>query len=74
MSENEYKAAYNLTSKLRGQGKTADIILTDKKLGDKLNYAGKIAKYAIVVGEDEATSGNFTVKDLQTREQFDLAL
>ena len=72
MSENEYDAAYNLTSNLRQQGKTADIILTDKKLGDKLNYASKIARYAVVVGEDEAASGNFTVKDLQTREQFPL--
>ncbi|MBR0403362.1 histidine--tRNA ligase [Candidatus Saccharibacteria bacterium] len=74
MSENEYKAAYNLTSKLRGQGKTADIILTDKKLGDKLNYAGKIAKYAVVVGETEAAAGKYQVKNLETREQFDLAL
>ena len=72
MSENEHDAAYNLTSNLRQQGKTADIILTDKKLGDKLNYASKIARYAVVVGEDEAASGKFTVKDLQTREQFPL--
>ena len=74
MSAAEYPAAYQLVTKLRERGQSVDIILTDKKLGDKLNYAGKIAKNAIVVGEEEARTGSFMLKNLETREQTPLAL
>lgn len=67
---NELEAAAKLAEKLRRNGKTIDIVLTEKKLGDKLKYAGKIAKYAIVLGEEEAKSGKYIMKDLETGEEI----
>ena len=56
ISENEYEASFELADKLREQGKTVDVDLSDRKLGDKFNRASKIAKYAIVIGNDEVLS------------------
>lgn len=72
ISENEYTAAQELAVKLRSSNKSVDVVLTDKRLGDKLTYAAKIANFAIVVGEDEAKSGDFKIKNLQTGEIADL--
>lgn len=68
ITTNEIKAAANLAEKLRGDGKTVDVVLTEKKLGDKLKYAAKVAHYAIVVGEEEARSGKYQMKNLETGE------
>ena len=68
ISENEYEASFELADKLREQGKTVDVDLSDRKLGDKFNRASKIAKYAIVIGNDEVLSQKFTAKNLQTGE------
>ena len=64
LSENEYEFAFNLAEKLRAEGKTVDIILTDKRLGDKLSYAAKIATAAIVLGENEVKTGEYSIKPL----------
>jgi histidyl-tRNA synthetase len=68
ISENEYEYSFRLADNLRSAGKSVDIIMTNKKLGDKLTYASKIASNAIVIGENEATSGNTMVKNLTTGE------
>lgn len=72
ISENEYMAAEKLAQKLRQDKKTVDVVLTDKRLGDKLTYAAKIANYAVVVGEDEAKTGDFKIKNLRTGETLAL--
>ena len=46
--------------------------MTDKRLGDKMKYAAKVADSAIVIGEDEVRSGKFMVKDLTTGEVTEL--
>lgn len=69
ITKNELEAAAKLAKKLRQGGKTVDIVLTEKKLGDKLKYAAKVAKYAIVIGEEEAMSGKYVMKDLETGEE-----
>lgn len=69
ITKNELEAAAKLAKKLRQGGKTVDIVLTEKKLGDKLKYAAKVAKYAIVIGEEEAMSGRYAMKDLETGEE-----
>ncbi|MBQ6394385.1 histidine--tRNA ligase [Candidatus Saccharibacteria bacterium] len=64
ISENERQLALETAQKFRAEGKTVDVILTDKKLGDKLNYAAKFAKNSIVLGEEEAKTGNYEIKEL----------
>ena len=72
ISKNEYEASFELADKLREQGKTIDVDLSDRKLGDKFNRAGKIADYAIVIGNDEVISGKYQAKNLKTGETVDL--
>jgi histidyl-tRNA synthetase len=62
MSAEQYEFSFNLAKDLRADGKVVDVVLTDKKLGDKLTYASKIADSAIVIGENEVKSGEYTVK------------
>lgn len=52
----------------RNADKLVDIVLSDKKLGDKMKYASKIAKFAVVIGENEVNSGEVQVKNLTTGE------
>ena len=72
ISENEYETSFELADKLRQQGKTVDVDLSDRKLGDKFNRASKISNFAIVIGNDEVISGQYKAKDLKTGEVVDL--
>ena len=74
ISKNEYEASFELAERLREQGKTVDIDLSDRKLGDKFNRASKISDYAIAIGNDEVLSGNYRAKNLETGEQTPLML
>lgn len=64
ITENEVEFAFGVAAKLRKDGRSATLVLTDKKLGDKLNYAAKIAKKAIIIGEDEVKTGEYKEKEL----------
>ena len=64
-----------MANQIRAASFSADTILIDKKLGDKLTHAAKIAKHAIVIGENEVTTGQVSVKnltsgDLQPLDEF----
>lgn len=72
ISENELDFSFQLADKLRGRGSSVTVVLTDKKLGNKLTYAAKLAKNGIVIGESEAASGSFKVKDFTTGETTNL--
>ena len=74
ISENEFEEAMTVATKLRRNGKTTTIIFTDKKLGDKLTYASKITKNAIVIGEDEAKSHSYKTKNFATGETTNLEI
>ena len=74
ISENEIDFAFETAGKLRQKGYKVDINLTDKKLGDKLTYAAKIAKSGIVIGEDEVKSGALKAKDFETGETTELKI
>ncbi|MBQ3306438.1 histidine--tRNA ligase [Candidatus Saccharibacteria bacterium] len=69
ISENEHGYALKLAKALREKGYATDVILTDKKLGQKLTHAAKIAKSGIVIGEEEVKSGNLKIKDFETGEE-----
>ncbi len=68
ITKNEFAASMKLANRLRADGKNVDIDFSERKLGDKFNRASKIANYAIVVGENEATSKQFVAKNLETGE------
>ena len=74
ISENELDFAFSAAAKLRQQNYSVTVVLTDKKLGDKLTYAAKLAKNGIVIGESEVASGKLQVKDFSTGETNDLDL
>ena len=72
ITSNEYAASMKLADKLRQTDKNVDIDFSERKLGDKFNRAGKIANFAIVVGETEANSQKFVAKNLETGETTEL--
>lgn len=68
VSDQEIMASLQLAERLRQKSKKVDVILTDKKLGDKMKYAAKVAKAAVVVGENEVTTGSYNIKNLENGE------
>lgn len=58
----------------RKSSKSVDVVLSDKKLSDKMKYAGKIAKFVAVIGENEVTSGKIRLKDLASGDEQEIAV
>ena len=58
-----------LTEELRAQGISCEFDLTNKKFVKQLEKASKVAKYALILGEDELAQNKVTVKNLETSEQ-----
>lgn len=63
------RTAYDLAQQLREQGKSVEIVLAGKKLGDRITFATKIAGKGIIFGGDEISSGKFHIKDFNTGKQ-----
>lgn len=72
VSESEYDEALNVAKKLREKKSSVTVVLIDKKLGDKITYATKIAKNGIVIGENEVGSKNLTAKNYETGEETEI--
>ena len=72
VSESEYDEALNVAKKLREKKSSVTVVLMDKKLGDKITYATKIAKNCIVIGEYEVGSKNLTAKNYETGEETEI--
>ena len=66
ISDQEIEYAFKLATELRSKHHSTTIVLTDKKLSDKLAYAAKVAANGIVIGESEVESGKLEVKDFAT--------
>ena len=66
LGEPARKTAFELAEKLRAKNQSVDVVLVDKKLGDIMKHAAKIAKSGIVIGDDEVASGRFLAKDFST--------
>ncbi|MBQ6355359.1 histidine--tRNA ligase [Candidatus Saccharibacteria bacterium] len=73
ISENENEYSLKLAKLLRTKGFSTDTILTDKKLGAKLTHAAKIAKFGIVIGENEAKTSELKIKNFETGEEKPLS-
>ncbi|MBM0047092.1 histidine--tRNA ligase [Anaerococcus sp. mt242] len=71
MNKEYHFYAIDVLHKLKGQGKKADIFLEDGKFKKKINYADKVnAKYAVIIGEEEASKNEVSIKNMETGEQF----
>ena len=54
---------------LRKKGYKADFDMQGRKFTKQLEKAGKVAKKALIIGEDEINGGYYTVKNMETGEQ-----
>ena len=63
------KEAIKLTQKLREKNKKVDFDMQARKFAKQLEKASKVAKFAIILGEDEIKEGFYSVKNLETGEQ-----
>ena len=61
--------AIKLAQKLRENNKQVDFDMQARKFAKQLEKASKVAKNAIILGEDEIEKGYFSVKNLETGEQ-----
>ena len=61
--------AIKLTEYLRAENINCEFDLTNKKFVKQLEKASKVAKYALILGEDELAQNKVTVKNLETSEQ-----
>jgi histidyl-tRNA synthetase len=65
-----YPAAVALARKLRAAGISVELPAAEMKFGKALSLADRLgARYAVILGEDELASGQFTVKRLADAEQ-----
>lgn len=58
-----------LVKKLRDNNISVDFDFTGKKFAKQMEKAAKVAKYAIILGEDEIKSNFISLKNLETSEQ-----
>ena len=61
--------AFLLAQELRNKGLNVEFDLADKKFTKQLEKAAKVAKFALILGEDEINNGKVAVKNLETSEQ-----
>lgn len=62
--------AFLLAQELRNKGLNVEFDLANKKFTKQLEKASKVAKFALILGEDEVKSGKVSVKKLETSEQI----
>ncbi len=63
VSDNQEEAV-KLVAKLRRNGFSVDFDYNTRKFAKQLEKASKVAKYAVILGEDEIKNNFFTVKNL----------
>ncbi len=69
VSEHEYDEAMNVATKLRDKNLSTTVVFLNKKLGDKLSYAAKLATHGIVIGESEIGAKTLRAKNFETGEE-----
>lgn len=62
ISNHEIAYSEEIARDLREKHASATLVVNNKKLSDKLKYASKIAKNAIVIGENEAKNKVYEIK------------
>ncbi|MBR3257288.1 histidine--tRNA ligase [Candidatus Saccharibacteria bacterium] len=71
-SEEHFNYCFELAKKFREKGKSVDLVFVDKKLSDKMKYASKVARFGIVIGDNEIKTGKLSIKNFETGEQAEL--
>ena len=61
--------AVKFAEELRQQGINCEFDLANKKFVKQLEKASKVARFALILGEDEIASNQVTIKNLETSEQ-----
>ncbi len=70
IGEASYPVAMKLARQLRGENLSVELPPEEMKLKKSLGLADKLgARYAVIIGEDEVASGQFTLKRLADGEQ-----
>jgi histidyl-tRNA synthetase len=70
MGEKAYATAVRAAKKLRAAGLSVELPPAEQKFGKALGQADKLgARYALILGDNEVESGEWTVKTLATGEQ-----
>ncbi|MBR2836812.1 histidine--tRNA ligase [Candidatus Saccharibacteria bacterium] len=59
----ELEFALDVAAELREKGASVTVVMSGRRLGDKLKYAADVAQKGIVIGESEVESGEYTVKE-----------
>jgi histidyl-tRNA synthetase len=73
MGEKAYATAIRATKTLRNAGFRVELPPTEQKFGKALGQADKLAaRYALILGENEVQSGQWTLKTLSSGEQSKL--
>lgn len=62
--------AFVFAEELREQGLNVEFDLTNKKFTKQLEKASKVAKYALILGEDEITKHQVSIKNLEDGKQI----
>src|SRR5712691_5030763 len=74
MGEKNYPVAVKVTRRLREAGLAVELPPGEMKFGKALGLADKLgARFALIIGDDEVASGQFTVKRLEDGEQKKLS-
>ena len=68
ISENEIPYSFRIANAFHKKNLATTLVLTDKKLGDKISHATKLAKFGIIIGETEASTNTLQIKDFETGE------
>ena len=69
MTDN-FEYVSKVANKLRDEGKNVQVYYEDKKVKAKFKYADKLEiPYTVVIGDDEAESGSYSLKNMMTGEQ-----
>jgi histidyl-tRNA synthetase len=73
MGENAYATAIRAAKTLRAAGFSVELPPVEQKFGKALGQADKLgARYALILGDNEVVSGEWTLKMLATGEQAKL--
>ena len=62
--------ALKYADKIRSYGKSVELDYSSRKFSKQIEKAAKIAQNAVILGENEISSGKITVKNLETFEQY----
>jgi histidyl-tRNA synthetase len=73
VSSSEYKYAIQVATQLRNQGLSVEIDVRDRSVTSNFQYADKRGiPFAAVVGSEEVTSSVVKLKNLRSREEYEL--